>query len=297
MEEIEQHGPYKVGIGNLDWIKFNDKMPIPNREANPYVDAFHDWFPKIKDNLTNFRITGGEPLLSKNTWRTLDELIINPNTNLTVAINTNLDVPDTLISNLIEYAGKLNGKIKSLEVYTSAEAHGKQAEYIRYGMNYERFMGNVNRVLTETTVRVNFMITFNALSVTSFTKFLSDIYDLRVKYNANDSDNRIPFMISYLRWPQFQDVRVLPTEIKEKYITEIIQFMRERDRNNSNNRAGRFYLEELDQAERLKNYMETEIEFLQLETLRESFKSFYNEYDERRNTNFSETFPELIELI
>jgi pyruvate-formate lyase-activating enzyme len=294
MEEIEQHGPYSNGIGNLDWIKLNDKMPIPQREYNPYVEAFHDWFPKVKDSLTNFRITGGEPLLSKNMWRALDELIANPNPNLTLGINSNMDVPDNLIDKFIEYTHLLKGKVKEIELYTSAEAHGPQAEYIRYGMDYKRFMNNVEKYLTQTENRIHFMVTFNALSVTSFTKFLEDIYNLRVKYNEDDSINRIPFMISYLRWPQFQDVRVLPKDIKDKFINDIISFMRQRDRNNSTNRAGRFYLEEIDQAERLKNFMETNPD--NIESLHSQFRSFYREYDMRRDTSFVKTFPELKEF-
>jgi pyruvate-formate lyase-activating enzyme len=294
MEEIEQHGPYSNGIGNLDWIKLNDKMPIPQREYNPYVEAFHDWFPKVKGSLTNFRITGGEPLLSKNMWRALDELIANPNPNLTLGINSNMDVPDNLIDKFIEYTHLLKGKVKEIELYTSAEAHGAQAEYIRYGMDYKRFMSNVEKYLTQTDNRIHFMVTFNALSVTSFTKFLEDIYNLRVKYNEDDSINRIPFMISYLRWPQFQDVRVLPKDIKDKFINEIITFMRQRDRNNSTNRAGRFYLEEIDQAERLKNFMETNPD--NIDTLHSQFRSFYCEYDMRRDTSFVKTFPELKEF-
>jgi pyruvate-formate lyase-activating enzyme len=291
MEEIEQHGPYSVGVGNIEWLQLSGKMPIPQREYNPYVDAFHEWFPKVKENLTNFRITGGEPLLSKNMWRTLDELLKEPNPNLTLGINSNMDVPDNLIDKLIQYIHELKKNVKQVEIYTSCEAHGEQAEYIRYGMKYERFMENVNKILTQTDTRVNFMVTFNALSITSFTKFLSDMYDLRVKYNENDSINRIPLMISYLRWPQFQDVRVLPNEIKQRYIDEIITFMKQRDRNNSSNRAGRFYLEEIDQAERLKNFMYTDPD--NIDTLREQFRSFYKEYDSRKNTNFIKTFPEL----
>lgn len=292
MEEIEQYGPYKVGVGNLDYLKYTDRMPIAQREHNPYTEAFHDWFPTLKKNLTNFRITGGEPLLSKNMWRALDEIISDPQPNLIVAINSNLDVPDALIDKFIDYINQLQGKVKTIEIYTSAEAHGAQAEYIRYGMDYNRFMGNIKKILdnTDRSVCMNFMVTFNALSLTSFTKFLDDIYNLRIQYNEDDAENRIPMMINYLRWPQFQDVRVMPTDIKQKYIAEIIQFMKDRDRNNSKNRAGRFYLEELDQIERLKNYMETEVENINLQT--RNFKQFYREYDARRNTNFLETFPE-----
>jgi organic radical activating enzyme len=298
MEEIEQFGPYKVGIGDLTWIKLMDKMPIPNREHNPYVDAFHEWFPKVKNKLTNFRITGGEPLLSKSLWRVFDELIENPEPNLTIGINSNMDVPSEIIDKFISYVIRLKDKVKSIELYTSAEAHGIQAEYIRYGMKYERFIKNITKYLdrTDSSSRVNFMITFNALSLTSFTRFLDDIYNLRIKYNEDDAENRVPFMISYLRWPLFQDARVLPSDIKLKFIDQIVQFMQDRDRTHSSNPAGRFYLEEIDQAERLRNYIMTDIPPGELATLQSNFRSFYREYDSRRGVNFMTTFPEYREF-
>ena len=40
-------------------------MPIPQREPNPYTDAFWKWWPELYRDLHTFRITGGEPLLQK----------------------------------------------------------------------------------------------------------------------------------------------------------------------------------------------------------------------------------------
>src|SRR5690606_28982911 len=99
------------------------------------------------------------------------------------------------------------------------EAHGKQADYIRYGLKYDELVDNVRFYLKESDPkdRVNFMITFNALSVTTFTKFLDMIGELRSEFNPHKGFDRIPLMVSYLRWPSFQSVRVLPREIREKY--------------------------------------------------------------------------------
>ncbi len=63
MEEIQQFGPYPTSnnTGNIEWLKQQDRMPILNREENPYVDAFWDWWPDLYKDLNTFRITGGEP--------------------------------------------------------------------------------------------------------------------------------------------------------------------------------------------------------------------------------------------
>jgi hypothetical protein len=123
MEEIEKYGPYPTTT------KFNmldpNQMPIPHKDENPYVDAFWKWWPTAYQELTNFRITGGEPLLSKNTFKILDYVIANPNPNLDFSINANMCPPDDILENFIEKIKIIvfQRKVKSFKIFTSAEAH------------------------------------------------------------------------------------------------------------------------------------------------------------------------------
>ena len=69
-KEINEHGAYPTSNRHNDPAYFTgDRKPIPNREHNPYVDAFWRWWPQLYPNLKHFRMTGGEPLLDKNTYR------------------------------------------------------------------------------------------------------------------------------------------------------------------------------------------------------------------------------------
>ena len=153
-------------------------MPIPNNQENPYVDAFWKWFPDMYGQLKQFRITGGEPLLNKNTFKVLDYIIENPNPNLTFSVNTNMNVPDDIYNKFIEILKIIleNKKIHHLQIFTSAEAYGKQAEYIRYGMNYNQWIANIELMLQEVpSAGVSIMSTYNILSVLSYKDFLADI--------------------------------------------------------------------------------------------------------------------------
>ena len=80
-----------------------NKVPILHREPNPYVDAFWKWWPDLYRDLHTFRITGGEPMLAKDTWKVLDYIIEepNPNKDLNFAINSNLGLEDNMIDKLI----------------------------------------------------------------------------------------------------------------------------------------------------------------------------------------------------
>lgn len=310
LEEVKQYGPYPTSwkTGNLDWLKQTDRMPINKKDYNPYVEAFWLWWPELYKSLDTFRITGGEPLLSKNAWKIFDFIKENPKENLNLAINSNLSVPNKLIDKLIFNINHINDKIKSFTLYTSAEAFGDQCDYIRYGMNYDKFISNIEKVLKETNINVNFMITFNILSVTTFTKFLDDIIYLRNKYNINDQFNRIPIMVSYLRWPKFLDVRILDDHNKEIFADHLEKYYNEWNRDAWRKRKqlakenkinfsenGRFYLEEIDQFNRLIGYMKQPHENTDLE--RKNFKKFIKEYDRRKKLNFGKTFPELEEFM
>ena len=67
------------------------------------------------------------------------------NPKLSLAINTNLAVPDKLIQRMLTIAEDLvnNNKVREFIIFTSVEAIGKQAEYTRWGLKYDKFWENI----------------------------------------------------------------------------------------------------------------------------------------------------------
>ena len=74
--------------------------------------------------------------MSKDVWKVLDYIYENAQPELSIAINSNLGTDPRLIERLIEAVRKLEGKVKQIEVYTSCESIGQQAEYVRDGIDY-----------------------------------------------------------------------------------------------------------------------------------------------------------------
>jgi organic radical activating enzyme len=153
MEEIEKFGGYPTTLqyNNLEHTTHQNKMPIPIKEHNPYVEAFWKWWPDVYPTLHTFRITGGEPLMSKDTFKVLDYIIENPNPNLELAINSNCVLPDKLFDKFIEKIKIIQetNAVKRFTLFTSAEAYGAKAEYIRHGMDYNIWLDNCNKFLSE----------------------------------------------------------------------------------------------------------------------------------------------------
>ena len=299
-EEIKKHGAYE----KVDNFNFFDPSVTPylNSEYNPYVDAFWKWWPELYRDLHTFRITGGEPLLSKDTWSILDYIIEQkePNRNLNLAINSNLGVPDKLIDNLITKCRKIldEGRVKELIIFTSCDAYGEQAEYLRNGLNYNKFMDNVNKILTELPqVTIDFMVTYNALSVFSFDKFMLDVLELKFKHKNNQRYWIQPaiFDTSYLRYPSFLSVQILPHEMKENILNQSKLALFKATLQYNHTDMG-FSDMEIQKLKRTYDWAISPIDDNKLYNDRVKFSNFVTELDKRRGTNFVKTFPELEEF-
>jgi organic radical activating enzyme len=303
-EEIVVHGPYKLpdgqALNDIEHLKQSGMYPIERKEYNPYIEAFWAWWPSLYQSVDHFRITGGEPLLSKHTWTIIDYIIENPRPGFHFAINTNFGIEGALVDKLIDKLNQIVDLGVHVEVYTSLESTGKQAEYSRFGMDYELFKRNIDKYLTDCrpSARLAFMTTINILSATTLTDFFQYIFDLRVRFNQ-PGGSRVGLSVNYLRYPEFLALPNLPHYLKEKYAAEWTEFIKHHLRETSPHPIARFYLEELNGVERMCEWMLTTPHWKgsTLEYQREAFKMYHDQYDERRSVKFLEVFPELGEMV
>lgn len=284
-KEISQFGPYQNlqsdGAGAFQHIGAW-AAPFPENE-NPYVKAFWKWWPSLSSELRELRITGGEPFLSKNTWEVIEKIKNNPKPGLTLAINSNLGFTDSVMNQIIA----ASQSIPKFEIYTSCDAVGPHAEYIRDGLNYENFKKNVRRLLVEGKVeKLHFMVTAGALSLSSLDQFLLQILEWKTEF----PENSISWMLNILRFPSFMSPLVLSRELRvgaaQKLRVVLAKFKGESS-------VKEFELESLS---RLIAYIE-EVEkphfnASEEKVLQKDFGSFFHQYDQRRGKSFVHAFPE-----
>jgi len=288
-EEIKFNGPYILKNNHYNTIK-ETEVPILEREENPYIEAFWKWFPEAVKHMHVFRITGGEPLLSKHTNRVIQYLIDNPQPNLQFAINSNACPPSSIWKEFVASIKKLESSksIKSFQLYTSAESVKSQAEYSRDGMDWKLFNSNIKYFLEQTTdIKICFMSAFNILSLPTIHKYVCHVEKLK-----RDFGERVVMNFAYVRHPEFLDIKIATKEMVETYLKTTIDFMIERRKKNK-----RFKLDEIWQLERIYNDCIARFKKnINVNEDRFRFVQFVNEYDRRRNKNFLEIFPEYKEF-
>lgn len=297
-DEIKQHGHYPTHFkhNNFEAQREMGRMPIPHKDPNPYVDAFWKWWPELYPNLHTLRLTGGEPLMSKDCWRVLEAVAENPLKDLVLAINTNLDVEDAMIDRLITLLDKIGPNVKEVQIFTSGEATDGAAEYTRYGLNYENWYSNCNKVLDALYGKFDlvfaFMTTVNIFSVGTFDKFFKDVILLRSKYiEHRDRGNIIPCMTNYLRYPNFLAISNLDKDSKSAFENALQRLIHE-FKVGVKEGPGVLWEDEINQIERLIEFM-NKTDLGNLNMNRSDFVKFVDEYDKRRGTKFADTFPYL----
>jgi len=289
VKDIKQHGPYTqlVSDGRNHFTHAHDGSQLYKfGEVNPYVEAFHAWWESdLHKTLKELRITGGEPLMSGETWKLIDWFKTNKGKSTTrLAINSNLGTQVDI--------DRLLDSIDGVEVdlYTSNESMGLQAEYIRDGINFDDWANNVERLLDSGKFRgLHVMCTINALCLSSLDSFLEMVMQWKVEYGKD----AINFSLNILRFPSFQSLTVLPNDIRKTYYTKLNDFAA------SYVQMDLMHEYEFNQLTRLIDYIGTveqaHSEAVSQSILQRDFKNFFAQYDQRRGKDFCNTFPELAE--
>ena len=258
-------------------------MPYGKRnEGNPYVDAFFKWWDmELKDTLEELRVTGGEATMSPDFWRLIEWWKQNPDCNVRFSVNSNLGAKPQLMKKLVE----ATHSFKQFDLYTSNEAFGNHAEYIRDGLQWETWLNNIHMFLREGNIReFHMMMTIPALALFSMPEFMDEMLKLKQQYGKY----KPTMSFNLLRFPSFQSIVTLPDDVRNERADALEKWLEE------NKNAELLHEMEIDGIKRTieytrsvrvgHNYTSSE------QTRHRDFKTFYSDYDRRRGKSFLETF-------
>jgi len=295
-EEVERHGGYPTSTTHNDPNHFSGRnRPIPVREHNPYVEAFWAWWPTLYPELEHFRMTGGEPLLDKNTYRVFDYVLANPKPNLHLNVTSNFSVDEKSWQKYLAYVKQLceGEKIEHFMQYVSLDAWGAHAEYIRHGLDFNLLWDRVNQFLTDIPGRnsITFIVTMNNLSVPTLENLFAGILGLRKVYS--NTYQRVWFDTPVLRQPTWQSLQILPEAYADRLEHLWAWMIRQAETEDKRFKGFKDY--EIARLDRditwMRDGQKLPIEYINKN--KADFYRFFNEHDRRRGTDFLKTFPEM----
>ena len=297
MTDIKQNGPYQNMVSDGAGAFHQDgswAQPYGlKNENNPYVEAFMKWWESdLQHSLEELRITGGEATMSRDFWKLMDWWKDHPDCNVRLAVNSNLGTKQSLIDRLCE----TTHSFKAFDLYTSNEAFGLQAEYIRDGLDWNVWLANLRKMIKDGKLKSsNVMLTINALCLFSITEFMDEMLKIKSDFGRHNA-----FMsFNILRFPSFQAAVTLPEHIRHERAAHLEEWLKANwdEKEATNNGRGLLHQMEHDGIQRLVVYLR-EVETghshtSSIETRLRDFKSFYTQYDLRRGKDFKQAFPML----
>ena len=162
------HGRWAYG----DQEDFGRHLYLPGKiQVNPNIerdtDMLFSWLEGHIHELNKVMILGGEPFLQKETERMVELLERTSNPNLTLVIFSNLTVDPARVQNWLARMWKLveQGKLDNLQVVGSLDCWGPQAEYVRSGLDLNKYVSNMEFILHKTKITPSINSALMALTI------------------------------------------------------------------------------------------------------------------------------------
>jgi sulfatase maturation enzyme AslB (radical SAM superfamily) len=187
---------------DLEWMGQLGEWPDRKKTGVNFVEIAH--------TIEEIYLTGGEPTLALSQYALFDYCIENDlASNIRLKYNTNLtNVPDKML----EYWKHF----KRVQLNCSIDAVGARDRYIRYPSNFEKIEENFDRLNQLDNVNIQIHCTVQMLNILA----LHELLDwMEAKGLEKDQ-----LYLNILNHPESMNIRVLPTELKERAVINLLQY-------------------------------------------------------------------------
>lgn len=235
------------------------------------IDSFWKQFNEdIFDNLEEIHFAGGEPLIIDQHYKILEKLIKNKMFHVNLYYDTNLSILKYKEWDILN----LWKNFKNIRLSVSLDGVEEQGEYIRSGLNWEKWKNNVQVIKNELPHIIREM---------HFVISIFNILDLQNHLDVIAKNDFVGKNVSFtfLNWPDYLSVQTLHPQLKNEAEKRIRKIILENDYvfSNFNN-----------QMESLIKYMYENDFFSEKASL---FVEKTKLLDKMRKQNYLDLFPEL----
>jgi hypothetical protein len=260
---------------------FQNNNLLSNTQRKKLFNDFFDWLEENVHKLVRLHLLGGETFIQHELMnRTLDLLERKPSEGLQLCIFSNFNPPDKYFKAYIDKIRYLwqQGNIARFDLTASIDCWGPQAEYVRNGLDCEKFEENFAWAAEQPE---DFLWLNVNQTVSSFTmKTMPDLITMFNKYNTHRHIGHYAMLVDGF---DFMRPEVFAYETWEQTWSKIYSSMRSETIENQEAIKIMIGLQSVMRKTTEHNY----------EQIKELHK-YFDEIDRRRNTHWRDLWPELV---
>ena len=199
-ESDVKNKPYKI---------YSDRFfyAVDEKNNNNINDTI-DWLNSYA-SVDILKIIGGEPLQNKHFFRVIGSIKSN-----ILVFHTNLSCKKNKLDNILNLAKNY----KEIVIGISLDSTGKNAEFSRYGMDFNLMLDNIRYLITRIppNIKIQFVSVMSSITIRDFNN-MSDLIDNF--YNLNPTN--ISWHMVYCQNPLILSLDTLPDQYKSKILEKI----------------------------------------------------------------------------
>ena len=273
-----------------------DKFNVQSAQTNLHYDKMvNDLWEYLKTNdrykiLRRFHILGGEPFIIPELDAAIDFWDQFGNMNLVFSIISNLNIPHNRFKQYITKFKKLinEKKIWKIEITASLDAWGEEQKYTRHGLDLTLWEKNFEFLVNQQWVTLSINSAISALTIKQLPALIEKInyWNSMRGPEIKNIDNVVgePIYHSFNTTNTYDDLYIFGKNIFDHDFDKILQLM---PVDNEIHRATKLQMQSI--ASTLKK---STIDYAKIKEL----KNYLTLLDQRRKTNWKETFPWLINI-
>jgi hypothetical protein len=274
-----------------DFYDTEEKFSVRNLIENPDYDRMvaDFWKYLASDNryltLRRYHILGGEPFLLSELDDSIEFWNTHPNPDLTFSVVSNLNIPTDRFERYIKQFEKLvlTNKIWKLQLTASLDCWGPVQEYVRYGLDLERWQRNFELLLNKPWISLSINSAISALTIKEMFPLMEKINYWNTKQTLSAGRWTTELINhSYNTSSQYDNIYMFGPGVFDNDIKQIINIMPE---DTEIQRGRKDMMNGI-----LKRLQASPRDEIKIEKLRE----YLTILDQRRNTVWQDKFPWLV---
>lgn len=251
-----------------------DNTHTKHHAHDELTDELWTWLDRNYTTVRRFHLLGGEPFFQRQFDTCLDFMYNHTNRDLEFNVVSNLMVSHTRLRSYIERIKTLvaERKIKRFEVTASIDCWGAEQEYIRSGLNLTEWQQNFEYLVNERWITLNINQVVTALALPTMPALIEYV-------NRHRQTREIGHHLITANTPTYMNPDIFEPGFLDDYFEQVLAVMP----------ADTWQQQE---ARKYMSGVQVQIESTPANGREQSkLKTYLDELDRRRNTNWRETFP------